>query len=82
MLCSSPAPSLFPCRSGSLLFPRLWGGCLLSAEVPTAAVSLPGCVAWHKVWVLLTRQELLSHWAAGIITLGLLLPLFLKTKSF
>lgn len=77
-----PAPSRFPYGSGSLLFTHLWDGGLLSVEVPVAAVSLPGRVAWHKLKVLLTHWELPSHWAAGIVTLCSLLPLFLKTKAF
>lgn len=74
-----PAPSPFPSGSGSLLVTHLWDGRFLSAEVPVAAMSLPGCAAWHKE--LLIHWELPAGWAAGIVTLCLLLPLFLKTKS-
>lgn len=45
------------------------------------AMSLPGCAAWHKELLIHPQREFPSDWAAGIVTLCLLLPLFPKTKS-
>lgn len=65
------------------LFPADLALCLshipgLSAEAPMVAMSLPGCAAWLKE--LLIHQEFPSAWAAGIVMLCSLFPLFSQNK--